>query len=189
MKYWIVKDNEVYHKIGSSQKPMGYSEVYSCPDGIEHVNDVIIVDKEETVLRDKVALDADLKPITEIVKVESFDPETGETLTDENGDSITQDEERLVLEKDADGNVIQETIIVRSWKEAELDQKAKDDRLAADKAIKEANQYKEDRKRAYPPIGDQLDAIYKKLSLDNSTDYDAIAVKIAQVKLDNPKPE
>lgn len=72
---------------------------------------------------------------------------------------------------------------------AVLDQAAKDAAQAALDATKAAIQYKDDRKKAYPSIGDQLDALYKKLALNDSTDYDAIAAQIAQVKLDYPKPE
>lgn len=74
-------------------------------------------------------------------------------------------------------------------KVASLDseQKAADEQAAAD--AKAAVQYKEDRRKAYPSIGDQLDAIYKKLELNDSTDWDAIAAQIAQVKTDYPKPE
>lgn len=81
-------------------------------------------------------------------------------------------------------------------KRAVVDQSAKDAELAAraaaataEAANKAANQYKLDRRNAYPPIGDQLDALYKKLALDDSTDWDAIAAQIAQVKTDYPKPE
>ena len=59
----------------------------------------------------------------------------------------------------------------------------------AQQAAKDAVQYQLDRKRAYPPIGDQLDALYKKLHLNDSTDWDNIVDQITQVKLDYPKPE
>lgn len=74
-------------------------------------------------------------------------------------------------------------------KVASLDsvQKAADEQAAAD--AKAAVQYKEDRQKAYPSIGDQLDALYKKLHLNDSTDWDTIAAQIAQVKTDHPKPE
>lgn len=52
-------------------------------------------------------------------------------------------------------------------------------------ALQAANQYKEDRVKAYPSIGDQLDMIYKSGVLDG-TDW---ANAIAAVKADNPKPE
>ena len=74
-------------------------------------------------------------------------------------------------------------------KQAVVNQTTKDAILSAEAATKTANEYKEKRQVAYPPIGDQLDALYKKLTLNDSTDWDAIAEQIAQVKLDNPKPE
>lgn len=76
-----------------------------------------------------------------------------------------------------------------SFKVASLDsvQKAIDEQNKADASA--VIQYQQDRKLAYPPIGDQLDALYKKLHLGDSTDYDAIAAQIAQVKTDYPKPE
>jgi hypothetical protein len=43
--------------------------------------------------------------------------------------------------------------------------------------------YKDDRKRAYPEIGDQLDDLYKKGAFS-----DEMAAKIKKVKDDNPKP-
>lgn len=49
--------------------------------------------------------------------------------------------------------------------------------------------YKLKRAQEYPSIGDQLDAIYKKLSLGEPEDYDAIAAKIDAVKKKHPKPE
>jgi len=76
--------------------------------------------------------------------------------------------------------------------EAQLDPvkvAAYDAALAADQAAKDAVQYKEDRRGAYPAIGDQLDALYKKLHLGDSTEYDALAADITQVKIDYPKPE
>ena len=44
-------------------------------------------------------------------------------------------------------------------------------------------EYKDDRKRAYPEIGDQLDDLYKKGAFS-----DEMAAKIKKVKDDNPKP-
>jgi len=196
MKYWIVKDSEKYYRIGNSQKPKGYSEVYSCPDEVEKANDAKIVDKSITVMQKKLIRDESGEPVMEIIRVEDFNSETGEILLDENNDPIMKDEIINTYEKDENGDIIQEVIVVAAWKEVELDQEAKNARIAietakalADQIYKDANQYKEDRRRAYPPIGDQLDAIYKKLSLDDSTDYDAISAKITKIKKDNPKPE
>jgi len=72
---------------------------------------------------------------------------------------------------------------------AVLDQASKDADFVAEQAAKDSVQYQEDRRLAYPSIGDQLDALYKKLYLNDSTEYNAIAAQIAQVKLDYPKPE
>ena len=44
--------------------------------------------------------------------------------------------------------------------------------------------YKDDRRSAYPDIGDQLDDLYKKGAFS-----DEMAAKIKKVKDDNPKPE
>ena len=43
--------------------------------------------------------------------------------------------------------------------------------------------YKDDRRSAYPDIGDQLDDLYKKGAFS-----DKMAAKIKKVKDDNPKP-
>ena len=43
--------------------------------------------------------------------------------------------------------------------------------------------YKDDRKRAYPEIGDQLDDLFKQGAFS-----DEMAAKIKKVKDDNPKP-
>ena len=43
--------------------------------------------------------------------------------------------------------------------------------------------YKDDRREAYPEIGDQLDDLYKKGAFS-----DEMAAKIKKVKDDNPKP-
>lgn len=51
------------------------------------------------------------------------------------------------------------------------------------------NLYKQKRKMAYPSIGDQLDALYKKLALGQETEWNEISHKIYQVKTQFPKPE
>jgi len=55
--------------------------------------------------------------------------------------------------------------------------------------IELATEYIRKRQLEYPPVGDQLDALYKKEHLGDSTEYDAIAAKIAEVKAKYPKPE
>ena len=45
-------------------------------------------------------------------------------------------------------------------------------------------QYRQDRSYLYPPIGDQLDDLYKKGAFS-----DEMTAKIKKVKDDNPKPE
>ena len=74
-------------------------------------------------------------------------------------------------------------------KVATVDVISRDADIQNEANVKALIQYKEDRRKAYPPIGDQLDALYKKLALDDSTDWDAIAAQIAQVKTTYPKPE
>lgn len=49
--------------------------------------------------------------------------------------------------------------------------------------------YKAKRLAEYPSVGDQMDALYKKLYLDDSSEYDALAEQIEAVKLKYPKPE
>ena len=44
--------------------------------------------------------------------------------------------------------------------------------------------YKDDRRRAYPEIGDQLDDLYKKGAFSTE-----MIAKLKKVKDDNPKPE
>ena len=44
--------------------------------------------------------------------------------------------------------------------------------------------YKDDRKKEYPEIGDQLDDLYKKGAFS-----DEMSAVLAKVKSDNPKPE
>lgn len=48
--------------------------------------------------------------------------------------------------------------------------------------------YKEQRKAEYPPIGDQLDALWKKEHLNDDTEWQAIAAEIEAVKARYPKP-
>ena len=48
---------------------------------------------------------------------------------------------------------------------------------------REKVKYKDDRKMAYPDIGDQLDDLYKKGAFSEE-----MAAKIKKVKDDNPKP-
>ena len=61
--------------------------------------------------------------------------------------------------------------------------------LQAKEDAKAAIAYKMKRRAEYPPIGDQLDALYKKLHLGDSTEYDALSAEIAAVKEKYPKPE
>ena len=62
---------------------------------------------------------------------------------------------------------------------------AEDAAEAARIADYEANhKYKDDRRAAYPPIGDQLDAIWKGGDAEA-----AMKVIVDKVKSDNPKPE
>lgn len=61
--------------------------------------------------------------------------------------------------------------------------------LAAKETLKMVSLYKEQRKQAYPPIGDQLDAIYKRDHLNDPTDWNAIVAQISAVKAAFPKPE
>ena len=51
-------------------------------------------------------------------------------------------------------------------------------------AEREKVRYKDDRKIAYPDIGDQLDDLFKQGAFS-----DEMTAKIQQVKTDNPKPE
>ena len=51
----------------------------------------------------------------------------------------------------------------------------------------EANQYKQLRQSEYPPVGDQLDALWKAHGGD-TTEADALLVKIKGVKAKHPKP-
>ena len=46
------------------------------------------------------------------------------------------------------------------------------------------NKYKDDRASSYPPIGDQLDALWK-----GGDDADAMKVLVNKVKSDFPKPD
>lgn len=86
---------------------------------------------------------------------------------------LVDDKEVLVVDEDLKAQIIAERAAEAQAKEAE--------RLAT--------QYKRDRQAAYPTIGDQLDAMYKKFALGDSTEYDAIAAQIAAVKAQFPKPE
>lgn len=56
-----------------------------------------------------------------------------------------------------------------------------------------ANQYREDRRAEYPPIGDQLDAIMKWAATESEISVPAelksIAMKCMSVKAQFPKPE
>ena len=92
------------------------------------------------------------------------------------------------------------------WSETFISQQGADNWLAEEKSrpywdnsrthsftelveIDYSNNYEFKRSREYPSIGDQLDAIYKKLELNDSTDWDVIAAKIDAVKKKHPKPE
>ena len=70
--------------------------------------------------------------------------------------------------------------------------KKREDRLAKKQARidqREAEEYKFKRRSEYPSVGDQLDALYKKLHLNDSKEYDALAAKISEIKKKYPKPE
>ena len=59
------------------------------------------------------------------------------------------------------------------------------DQQAADALV----EYKSKRAKEYPPIADQMGALYKKFHLDDPTEYDQIASEITAVKAKYPKPE
>ena len=65
--------------------------------------------------------------------------------------------------------------------EAKADAQAIADQKIRDEYAKV--KYKDDRKMAYPDIGDQLDDLYKQGAFS-----DEMAAKIKKVKDDNPKP-
>ena len=76
-------------------------------------------------------------------------------------------------------------------KKAVFNQSKLDAKLSAEQTKKDAYElvkYKDQRRAEYPAIGDQLDALYKKLHLGDSTDYDTIAEQITAIKLKYPKP-
>lgn len=49
MKYWIVRKDDKYYRIGHNKTPTGYEEVYPCPAGVEDGADVQIVDVDNGV--------------------------------------------------------------------------------------------------------------------------------------------
>jgi hypothetical protein len=108
-------------------------------------------------------------------------------------DAITKEHENpewLILQDQEDsvtGIVKKIAVVDQELKTQILAQRAAE--AAAKEAERLATQYQRDRKSAYPSLGDQLDAIYKKFALDDSTEYDAIAAQIAAVKAQFPKPE
>ena len=68
----------------------------------------------------------------------------------------------------------------------EAEEKERDAELIEEEKQKkeyEKVKYKDDRRRAYPEIGDQLDDLYKKGAFS-----DEMSAVLAKVKADNPKP-
>ena len=68
----------------------------------------------------------------------------------------------------------------------EAEEKERDAELIEEEKQKkeyEKVKYKDDRRRAYPEIGDQLDDLYKKGAFSNE-----MSAVLAKVKADNPKP-
>jgi len=91
---------------------------------------------------------------------------------------------------------IPETLVGRAIKIEDgavvLDEVAEGVRLADIQAandLADSVAYRFKRAAEYPSIGDQLDAIYKKFYMDDSSEYDTIAVQIEAVKAKYPKPE
>lgn len=75
------------------------------------------------------------------------------------------------------------------YKAAQVDE-AKKIQVLSDRAAKaQGEDYKIKRRREYPPIGDQLDALYKKFHLSDDTQWSEIVAKIEAVKTKYPKPE
>tara|TARA_Y100000310_G_scaffold122525_1_gene121202 strand:+ start:5281 stop:5676 length:396 start_codon:yes stop_codon:yes gene_type:complete len=89
------------------------------------------------------------------------------------------------------GSLTEYWVINEQNQTASYDQAAED----ADIAAKAAVVYKDDRKREYPPIGDQLDAIWKELNLDRmggknlNQDADDMLNMILATKAKYHKPE
>jgi hypothetical protein len=111
----------------------------------------------------------------------------GEMPKDENGEYEKVEYLSLQMIENELGQEEQVIVVDQELKAQILAQRSAE---AADKeAERLATQYQRDRQSAYPPIGNQLDAIYKKFALDDSTEYDAIAAQIAAVKAQFPKPE
>lgn len=55
-------------------------------------------------------------------------------------------------------------------------------------ANRKANEYKELRRKEYPPVGDQLDAIWKMLTPPTGSEAEAMKAQIEAVKAKYPKP-
>jgi len=74
-------------------------------------------------------------------------------------------------------------------KKAIVNQTKKDSIISIRQNTAIAIEYISLRVAEYPPVTDQLDAIYKKEHLGDSTEYDTIAAKIEEIKAKYPKPE
>lgn len=105
-----------------------------------------------------------------------------------SGFGITTNKSLRIANAPADAEVGDSPYLVYSEGEFSIDSINKQQDKAAQAAASLANQYKEDRRAAYPSIGDQLDALYKKLELNDDTDWNDIAAQIANVKATYPKP-
>lgn len=87
-----------------------------------------------------------------------------------------------------------EDLMSQDHAQAEADMAALEAEDVSQKTARDAVQYKEDRAKAYDPIGDQLDCIVKALKFlkDNGTDIgadgDALVASSEAVKAAHPKP-
>lgn len=174
-----------------SQRPKGFITDKFEGQETSDLDVLDIVDRQDTRFINKVKLDTEGNPVLEDYDIPLLD-ESGEPVLDAEKKPIVSVGQRVVYEVDAEGNIIQEEINDGGpYKVAVFSQEKYDAKLAQQKSQEDAQalvQYKEDRRVEYPSTGDQLDALYKKLHLGDSTEYDALAASITATKLKYPKP-
>jgi len=74
-------------------------------------------------------------------------------------------------------------------KRAVVNQAKKDSIMSLRAAAEQSTEYIRLRTAEYPPISDQMDAMYKRDVLGDPTEYDAIAAQITAIKAKYPKPQ
>jgi hypothetical protein len=144
MKTYLIKlTDDSLHLVRSSQFPKraDYAEVLEAPKEAESAEDLDVVVEEDREMRNVQAVDDQGNPIFEEREIEYIDEETGEP--------VKETIRVPVWELDADGNPVQEEVIVDTRTVVKINETKRQERLdrEAQRAAQEAEREEQRRQR------------------------------------------